>query len=410
MSFRSASATATDLRREDADRKLREKFHKVAMPILSKLIPAGLRLIHDKVLDGSRVTELEALTLYASDEMHALGMMANVVRDRKNGEVATYIHNQYINYSNICVLACQFCAFGARRRDSHAFESSIDEIVDKAREAVVFGVREIHMVGGLHPTLQADWYLELLARLRGLDPDLFIKAFTAVEIRHLANRVFKLPVRTTLERLRAAGLGAITGGGAEIFDPMVRERICRGKETAEEWLEVHRAWHELGMRSTATMLFGHVETPAQRVDHLRRLRDLQDETGGFTGFIPFAFEPEHARLELRGLRRATAHEELKNLAISRIYLDNFEHITAYWVSMGLPLASVALNFGVDDLHGTIMEEKIFHMAGAKTPTEQTVAALEKAIREAGRKPMQRDTSYRRIPASLARSGPALASV
>jgi aminodeoxyfutalosine synthase len=199
-----------------------------------------------------------------------------------------------------------------------------------------------------------------------------------------------------MESLRDAGLCAITGGGAEIFDPEIREKICRGKESAEEWAEVHRLWHQLGMRSTATMLFGHIETHAHRIDHLRRLRELQDETHGFTGFIPFAFEPEGARPVLQGIRKATAVEELRNLAVSRIYLDNFDHLTAYWVSLGLPLAQQALNYGVDDLHGTIMEEKIFHMAGATTPQQQSCAELEKAIREAGREPMQRDTWYRQI--------------
>jgi aminodeoxyfutalosine synthase len=202
-----------------------------------------------------------------------------------------------------------------------------------------------------------------------------------------------------LEVLRDTGLNAITGGGAEIFAPEIRDQICRGKESADEWVEVHRIWHQIGMRSTATMLFGHIESYEHRVDHLGRLRRLQDETGGFAGFIPFAFESEHARPMLQHIRHATACEELKNLAVSRIYLDNFDHITAYWVSLGLPLASLALNYGVDDLHGTIMEEKIFHMAGAQTPTYQTMYSLEKAIREAGREPMQRDTWYRRIPST-----------
>src|SRR6185436_12230739 len=260
------------------------------------------------------------------------------------------------------------------------------------------GITEIHMVGGLHPTLKPEWYLELITRLHALDSSLFVKAFTAVEIRHLADRVFKTSVRDVLTTLRDAGLCALTGGGAEIFDQSIRDQICRGKETAEEWWEVHRTWHEMGMRSTATMLYGHIETIAQRVDHLRRLRTWQDVTGGFTGFIPFAFEAQGARADsvLTKIRHATAFDELKNLAIARIYLDNFDHITAYWVSLGLPLAQQALNYGVDDLHGTIMEEKIFHMAGATTPPQQTCATLEKAIREAGREPMQRDTWYRRI--------------
>jgi aminodeoxyfutalosine synthase len=281
---------------------------------------------------------------------------------------------------------------------------TIEEIVEKARAGLKLGITEIHMVGGLHPTLKGEWYLELVRSLRALDPNFFVKAFTAVEIRHLAFRIFKKPIRETLELLREAGLCAITGGGAEIFDPEIREQICLGKETAEEWWDVHRTWHEMGMRSTATMLYGHIETVAQRVDHLRRLREWQDATGGFTGFIPFAFEAEGARPGvLKNIRHATAFDELKNLAISRIYLDNFDHITAYWVSLGLPLAQQALNYGVDDLHGTIMEEKIFHMAGATTPQQQTCAALEKAIREAGREPMQRDTWYRRIPPTWQKS-------
>jgi aminodeoxyfutalosine synthase len=374
-------------------------FTKREMPVTAKLIPPDLRPIFDKVIAGERVTDEEGERLYRSNNLNALGSMANAVRERKNGNIATYIHNQYINYSNLCLLSCQFCAFGARKRDAHAFELTIDEIVEKVRFALGLGITEIHMVGGLHPSLKGDWYLGLLTRLRALDEKLFIKAFTAIEVRHLAERVFKQPIRATLELLRSAGLGAITGGGAEIFDPQVRQQICRGKESAEEWIEVHRIWHEMGMRSTATMLFGHIETYAHRVDHLRRLRELQDQTGGFTGFIPFSFEAENARPELQHIRHATAFEELKNLAVSRIYLDNFDHLTGYWVSLGLPLASLALNYGVDDLHGTIMEEKIFHMAGAQTPTYQTMKSLEKAIREAGREPMQRDTWYRRIPST-----------
>jgi aminodeoxyfutalosine synthase len=252
------------------------------------------------------------------------------------------------------------------------------------------------MVGGLHPSLKKDWYLELLRRLRALDAQLHIKAFTAIEVRHLARRVFRMPIRDTLETLREAGLGSITGGGAEIFDPVVRDQICRGKETAAEWLDVHRTWHLMSGRSTCTMLYGHIETVAQRADHLRQLRHLQDETGGFTGFVPFAFEPSQSHGVLAHIKRASAFEQLRNLAVSRIYLDNIDHLTAYWVSLGLPLAQVSLSYGVDDLHGTILEEKIFHMAGATTPQQQTVAALEHAIREAGREPIQRDSHYRHV--------------
>jgi aminodeoxyfutalosine synthase len=361
-----------------------------------QLIPHELRLIAEKIEAQQRISEGDALALFDSKDLNALGVLASTVRQRKNGNYATYILNRYINYSNICVLSCQFCAFAAKKRDAHAFERASVEIVEAVRSALDLGITEVHMVGGLHPTLKKEWYLELLRSLRALDPDLHIKAFTAIEVRHLAQRIFRMPIADTLQVLKEAGLGSLTGGGAEIFDAAVRDEICRGKESAEEWLDVHRMWHGLGGRSTSTMLYGHVETLAQRVDHLRQLRQLQDETAGFTGFVPFAFEPQTTVLS--HIRPASAFEQLRNLAVSRIYLDNIDHLTAYWVSMGLPLAQVSLSFGVDDLHGTIMEEKIFHMAGATTPQELTVAALEHAIREAGRVPMQRDSYYCHIPA------------
>ena len=364
--------------------------------MIAALISNSLRPIYDKVRDGGRISDADALQLYTSSDLNGIGAIANLVRERKNGNVATYIINRYINYSNICVLSCQFCAFAARKRDDHAFEMAIPEILAAVKTALEEGVTEIHMVGGLHPTLKAEWYLDLVKGLRALDASLHIKAFTAIEIRHFAQRIFKMSIRETLEALRAAGLNSLTGGGAEIFDAEVRDKICRGKESGEEWLEVHRTWHEMGERSTCTMLYGHIETPEQRVNHLKRLRDLQDETGGFTGFIPFAFEPAGARPELQHIGHATGMDELRNLAVSRTYLDNFDHITAYWVSLGLPLAQLSLNYGVDDLHGTIMEEKIFHMAGAKTPQQQTVHTLERAIREAGREPRQRNSYYERI--------------
>src|SRR4030081_2153907 len=358
------------------------------------LIPKELRPIAEKVEARQRISEPDALALYRANDLNALGMIANVVRERKNGNYASYIHNRYINYSNVCILSCQFCAFAAKKRDAHAFEYAIDEIIQVVRDALPLGVTEVHMVGGLHPTLKKEWYMELLQRLRALDPKLHIKAFTAIEVRHLAQRIFKMSIPETLELLRDSGLGSITGGCAEIFDPEVRDRICRGKETAEEWLDVHRTWHHMGGRSTCTMLYGHIETLEQRVDHLRQLRQLQDETGGFSGFVPFAFEPQTT--VLAHIPRASAIEQLRNLAVSRIYLDNIDHLTAYWVSLGLPLAQVSLSYGVDDLHGTILEEKIFHMAGATTPQQQPVAVLEHALGEAGREPVQRDSHYRRL--------------
>jgi aminodeoxyfutalosine synthase len=366
----------------------------------SRLISKELEPILRKVDGGLRISGEDAMVLYESADINGIGTIANIVRERKNGNVATYIHNRYINYSNVCILACQFCAFGAKKREAHAFELAIPEIVDTARDALQQGITEIHMVGGLHPSLKGDWYLQLLRDMSALDQKLIIKAFTAIEIRHLSERVFKRSIRETLELLRENGLGAITGGGAEIFDPEIRDKICHGKESAEEWAEVHRTWHQMGERSTCTMLYGHIERAQHRVDHLRRLRELQDETGGFTGFIPFAFEPDGARPVLQGIPHATAFEEVRNLAISRIFLDNIPHITAYWISLGLPLAQLSLSYGVDDLHGTIIEEKIFHMAGAQTPQQQTVQALEKAIREVGRVPMQRNSYYERISNTL----------
>ena len=350
--------------------------------------------IWEKIQNEKRLSVEEGIALYQSDDIESIAAMADVVRARKNGNVATYICNRYINYSNLCILNCQFCAFSAKKRDEHAFEMGIPEIVAATREASENGATEIHMVGGLHPTLPASWYLDLLRAMREACPNMHLKAFTAIEIKHLAQRVFKKSIPETLKLLREAGLDALTGGGAEIFDEAVRDEICRGKETAEEWIDVHRTWHRMGMRSTATMLYGHVETAAHRIDHLRQLRELQDETGGFTGIVPYAFVPETTILS--HIEPASDEEQLRNLAVVRLFLDNFDHITAYWIRMGLPLAAKALHYGADDLHGTIQEEKIFHMAGSKTPQEQTVEAFKMAIREAGLEPRQRDTFYKKV--------------
>lgn len=351
--------------------------------------------IQQRVQDRLRISLDEALWLYHHASLHELGELANYVRESKNGNRATYVVNRYLNYSNICILNCQFCAFARKKRDDDAFQFSVDEMVAEARKSIGEGITEIHIVGGLHPTLPFSFYTDMLKALKAVDPHLQLKAFTAIEIRHLAERIHKATLIETLTELREAGLSALTGGGAEIFDPIVRDQICRGKESAEEWLEVHRIWHQMGERSTCTMLYGHVETPAQRLDHLNRLRTLQDETHGFTGIVPYAFEPENN--ELSHLRRIGALEELRMLALTRIFLDNVDHVTAYWISTGLAVAQVALSYGVDDLHGTIVEEKIFHMAGAKTPLAMTCEKLEKTIRDAGRDPVQRDTFYQRIP-------------
>lgn len=352
-----------------------------------------LRDIYDNVVEGGRISEEEALRLFESKDVNAVGAIADFVRARKCGNRASYIVNRYINYSNYCILSCQFCAFAKKKRDADGFQLSVEEIVEKAREALAIGITELHIVGGLHPNLPFSYYLKMLRALRELSPDLRLKCFTAIEILHLA-WLAKKTMAETLGELRDAGLNSLTGGGAEIFRPSVRSQIAKGKESAAEYLAVHRTWHSMGEKSTCTMLYGHVETVADRVDHLRQLRALQDETGGFVGFIPLPYQPENNRIPAP--HRPSGYDSLRTIAVSRIYLDNFPHITAYWVGLGLKLAQVALSYGADDIHGTILEENIFRMAGGGQGQLQTEAELVKAIREAGREPVQRDTFYHQI--------------
>jgi len=353
---------------------------------------SGLLDLYEKVAGGERISEADALRLFESS-LNVVGAIADVARERKVGNRASYILNRYINYSNYCILSCQFCSFARKKRDADGFQLSIEEIVQKAREALRFGITELHIVGGLHPSLPFSYYLDMLKALRALDPRLQLKCFTAIEILHLA-WLAKKSVAETLRELKAAGLDSLTGGGAEIFRKEVRSAIAKGKESAEEYLDVHRTWHRMGGRSTCTMLYGHVESLADRVDHLRQLRNLQDETHGFVGFVPLPYQPENNEVPVE--HAPTGFDALRTIAVSRIYLDNFEHITAYWVGMGLKLAQVALSYGADDLHGTIFEEHIFHMAGAKSPQLQSEAEMLKAIREAGRTPVQRSTFYEPI--------------
>jgi aminodeoxyfutalosine synthase len=362
-----------------------------------------LRDLYDKVAAGQRVSDTEALRLFESKDLNTVGAIADLARQRKVGRRASYIVNRYINYSNYCILSCQFCSFARKKRDADGFQLTVEEIVRKAREALRLGITELHIVGGLHPALPFSYYTDMLKALRALDPRLQLKCFTAIEILHLA-WLARQSVAETLSALKAAGLDSLTGGGAEIFRKEVRAAIAPGKESAEEYLDVHRAWHRLGGRSTCTMLYGHVESLADRVDHLRRLRSLQDETRGFTGFVPLPYQPENNDIPVQN--PPTGFDALRTIAVSRIYLDNFDHITAYWVGLGLKLAQVALSYGADDLHGTIIEEHIFHMAGAQSPQLQTEAEMIKAIREAGCIPVQRDTFYEPIkvwdsPAPLA---------
>jgi aminodeoxyfutalosine synthase len=352
-----------------------------------------LRDLYDKVVAGERISEADALRLFESKDLNAVGAIADFVRQRKVGNRASYIINRYINYSNYCILSCQFCSFARKKRDADGFELSVPQIVEKAREALKLGITELHIVGGLHPSLPFSYYTDMLKALKNLDGRLQLKCFTAIEILHLA-WLAKKSVLETLTELKAAGLDSLTGGGAEIFRKEVRSAIAKGKESAEEYLDAHRTWHQLGQRSTCTMLYGHVESLADRVDHLRQLRALQDETHGFTGFVPLAYQPEDNDIPVE--YPPTGFDSLRTIAVSRIYLDNFPHITAYWVGLGLKLAQVALSYGADDLHGTIIEEHIFHMAGATSPQLQTEAEMIKAIREAGRTPVQRNTFYEPI--------------
>ncbi len=352
-----------------------------------------LRDIYDKVVAGERISEADALRLFESKDLNALGAIADFVRQKKVGNRASFIINRYINYSNYCILSCQFCSFARKKRDADGFQLSVEEIVAKAREALKIGITELHIVGGLHPSLPFSYYTDMLRALKNLDSRLQLKCFTAIEILHLA-WLAKKSVEQTLIELKEAGLASLTGGGAEIFRKEVRSQIAKGKESAEEYLDVHRTWHKLGQRSTCTMLYGHVETLADRVDHLRQLRALQDETHGFTALIPLAYQPEDNDIPVA--HPPTGFDSLRTIAVSRIYLDNFPHITAYWVGLGLKLAQVALSYGADDIHGTIIEEHIFHMAGATSPQLQTEAEMIKAIREAGRTPVQRNTFYEPI--------------
>src|SRR5688572_19495763 len=354
---------------------------------------SDLRDLYDKVVARERISDEDALRLFESKDLNAVGAIADFVRQRKVGNRASYIINRYVNYSNYCILSCQFCAFARKKRDADGFQHNAEEIVQKAREALKIGITEMHIVGGLHPNLPFSYYTDMLRALKQLDARLQLKCFTAIEVLHLA-WLAKKTVKQTLIELKEAGLDSLTGGGAEIFRKEVRSQIAKGKESAEEYLDVHRTWHHLGGRSTCTMLYGHVESLADRVDHLRQLRALQDETRGFTGFVPLAYQPDNNDIPVT--TPPTGFDSLRTIAVSRIYLDNFDHITAYWVGLGLKLAQVALSYGADDLHGTIIEEHIFHMAGATSPQAQTEGAMVKAIREAGRVPVQRNTFYETV--------------
>jgi aminodeoxyfutalosine synthase len=351
---------------------------------------AGLSHVWDKVAGGDRLSGADARELLVSSDLIAIGALADHVRRRAAGDDVYFIANRHINHTNVCRNRCLFCAFSHDDGDADAFTLSVDQVLDKARETLTGGITEIHIVGGEHPDLPFDYYLDMMRGLKELAPDVHIQAFTASEVAHLA-KISGLGVPETLTQLRDAGLGSLPGGGAEVFSGRVRDLICERKISGAEWLDVMRAAHGVGLKSNATMLYGHVETPDELADHMIALRDLQDETGGFNAFIPLSFQPANTGLsELPG---PTGFDDLKVLAVGRLVLDNFRHLKAFWINVGLRLAQVSLSFGVNDLDGTVVEEKISHAAGVDTGQELTRAELVRVIRGAGRVPVERDTLY-----------------
>lgn len=348
-----------------------------------------------KVENGERLSREDGIKLFKSGDLLTIGYLANIVRERKNGNKTYFIVNRHINHTNICINKCRFCAFGRDKEAPGAYIMSLDEIESKAKESARDDISEIHIVGGLNPDLPLDYYVEMMQRVRRALPEVIIQSFTAVEIDYLA-RLHNKPVKEVLAILKEAGLDSLPGGGAEIFAPHVREKICPNKISGKRWLEVHRCAHEIGMRTNATMLFGHIETVEDRIDHLIQLRELQDQTGGFLTFIPLPFHPKNTPMESMGLSPTTGFDDLKTLAVSRLMLDNFDHIKAFWIMLGTKLAQVSLAFGVDDLDGTVVEEQIAHDAGAQTGQYLPKTKLINMIKAAGRVPVQRDTLYRVI--------------
>ncbi|MGB5994040.1 MAG: aminofutalosine synthase MqnE [Candidatus Deferrimicrobiaceae bacterium] len=350
---------------------------------------ASLQGIRDKVTAGERVSEEDALALFRSRDILAVGEIADIANRRRNGDRVYFIVNRHINPTNICVNRCRFCAFSKSKEEPLAYTMTMDEILVRAEEARSQNATELHIVGGLHPDLAFDFYLRMLKTLRERFPELHIQAFTAVEIDHFS-RITGLSLGEVIRQLKEVGLGSLPGGGAEIFAPEIRNLICSEKISGDRWLEIMEEVHGAGLRSNATMLYGHVETLESRVDHMRRLRELQDRTGGFQSFIPLAFHPKNTEIA-KGY--TTGIEDLLSLAVGRIFLDNFRHVKSFWIMVGPKVAQVSLHFGVNDIDGTVVEEKITHAAGARAGQEMTVPELVTMIRQAGRIPVERDTLY-----------------
>lgn len=363
------------------------------MLVPSAVESSQLSDIADKVYAGVRLTQEDGVRLYESNELLVIGRLGNFVREKLHGKNAYFNVNRHIEPTNVCILKCGLCAFGKNLRSPEAYTFSLDEIFRRAEEGAAQGATEFHIVGGLHPDLPFQYYLDMLQGLKQRLPHVHLKAFTAVEVEFFSD-LEKISIEETLQRLKDSGLDSMPGGGAEIFAERVREIICKGKISGERWLEIVRIAHRMGLHSNATMLYGHVETYEERVEHLLALRDLQDETGGFKTFIPLAFHSANTPLDY--LPETTGFDDLKNIAISRLLLDNFPHIKSYWIMVGTKIAQMSLLFGADDIDGTVVEEKITHAAGAQTPQAISRPDLIRMIREAGFIPVERDTLYDKL--------------
>jgi aminodeoxyfutalosine synthase len=354
---------------------------------------ARLEPIAHKVLAGERLTVDDAFLLYGTGDILAVGWLANHVRERLHGDKTYFNVNRHINPTNVCVAACRLCAFGRKKDTPGAYTMALEEAFETAASGYSEAVTEFHIVGGLHPDLPFQYFLDLVSGLKERFPQVHLKAFTMVEVSYLAKRA-KLSIRETLEKLKEAGVDSLPGGGAEIFSDRIRHIICDHKIDGQEWLDTARTAHQIGLKSNATMLYGHVENDEDRIDHLLRLRAVQDETNGFQTFIPLAFHPENTALS--HLPKTTGMLDIRQIAVSRLILDNFPHIKAYWQMLTPKIAQIALRFGADDLDGTVIEEKIYHDAGATTPQGMRRQDLVRLIQEAGREAIERDTLYRSV--------------
>jgi aminodeoxyfutalosine synthase len=349
-----------------------------------------------KVLAGERLSQEDGVALYRSPDLLAVGWLANHVREKRHGNITYFNVNRHINPTNVCVAHCKLCAFGRDPNAPGAYTFALEEIYQRAEQGVREGATEFHMVGGLHPDLPFEYFLDMIRGLKQRCPTVHLKAFTMVEVGYFA-RIAKFSIKETLQKMKGAGVDSLPGGGAEIFHPRVRKLICDHKVSGQMWLSIARQAHELGLHSNATMLYGHVETEEERVDHLLKLRELQDQTHGFITFIPLAFHPDNTALS--HIPKPTGYDDLRNIAVSRLLLDNFAHIKAYWIMLTPAIAQIALRFGANDLDGTVVEEKIYHDAGAVTSEFTSRADLERLIRAAGRIPVERDTLYNPVDRS-----------